>query len=213
MNALQALVVLLGLIVAPTGAAPTRGRSAVAERSASKRIGRLPKLVPRVGALSPTPPPGTPMQLRKGVALHTYAVAGNKLSLSAAHSVHGPAFMIAFNADVVPVDAPGVMPRGVHVRAGGNVLSLVTREWVGARDLVVESNGELPEDIRVSAMLMADLGFYDVGHMTVSTNNGRVKFALLTADVAQDANYISIQVGNASIANGFRLDGCTLERT
>ena len=214
MKALLCVLVALtaSLVVQPADAAPTRARPAAAKQSAAKQIRRLPQLKLKRGKLLRTPPFASIMRLRKGVEVPAAAAASNVLSVSAQKPVDGSAFLIALDADVIPADAPGFEERGVHVHSGGDVVLVAARAWVGDHDLLVKCEGALPEQIRVGALVTTDLGWSDVGHLTATTNDGEVGFALLTADALTDADNIVIDVSNGANQDPFRLDACTIER-
>lgn len=181
----------------------------------AKKIAGVKKLQLK---LQPGPPPAMPGMLT--LSSHTMKkVPPMQLSsidhvqLSAQRPVDGGAFLIASNATIVTADADGFIERGVHLGREGAFSVVVSREWVGDRDLLVECTGDLPSKVEGAAVLVGDYGFGTYGRVEVAPDDGRVRFLLMTADLG-GGNWVKVQVHNADYQAGeaWRVDGCSVER-
>ncbi|MBC8067116.1 MAG: hypothetical protein IAG13_02185 [Deltaproteobacteria bacterium] len=151
-------------------------------------------------------------QFGKAKKLDLVASNVGKVSVSAQRLVDGAAFMLAYKAYVVPVEAEGFRDRGVHIDKSGHVAVVVPRTWVGTHDVEVDCTGDLPPSITAKAILISISGLTDYGEITLTPDQGRARFVLTTSELG-DGNWVFIQVGDSD-PNGqpWRADGCSVAR-
>lgn len=204
MPTVSILVALALLASAPVAA----GSSPKAAKKAAKPVPTLKlKLQPTALAEAHV---GHTFAFGKAKKLDLVASSVKKVSVSAQKLVDGPAFMLAYKAYVVPVEAEGFRDRGVHVEKTGHVAVVVPRSWVGAHDLVVDCTGDLPASITAKALLIRDSGLDTYGEISLAPEQGRARFVLTTSELPE-GDWVFIQVGDTD-QNGqpWRADGCSV---
>jgi hypothetical protein len=204
---------------APTAAQPSAVTSAdaakpkVSKAAKAKKIAGVKKLQLK---LQPSPPPSMPGTRTYGKmkSLPPLEVSSiDTVKVSPQNPLHGGAFLIVNNADVVTADVDGFIERGVHLGREGAVSVVLPRAWVGDSDLLVECTGALPTKVEGAAVLLSDYGFATYGRVEVAPDDGRVRFLLMTADLG-GGNWVRVQLHNADYQAGdyWRVDGCSVER-
>lgn len=216
------LLVLLTLGLLVTGhvtnadaAAPAGSPTPQAQAPAKSTKGAKVSLagVPKIRLkLSPAQVSDPSIRLGRMVQQGGYTM-GDTVTLGPQRTVDGGAFVTAQGVNFVGADAPNATEAGFHVPKGGHVGMSLPRDWVGNHDLLVECTGKLPPKISTLTALVEEYGWSSYGENTIVTGDGRVRFTLMTADLA-DGLRVTLQLGNADRddTTSWRLETCTVDR-